>query len=187
MNIANWISIFRIILIPFFLGSIIYCTPERDYLRFIAIAIFFTAVLSDFVDGYIARTKSMMTRIGSFLDPLADKLLLSSSFIVLAFANSDFFEIMLPVWVLILFISRDIILALGSLIIHIMTGKLKIEPSIWGKLTTVLQMATVICILLQFEISFLLWDLAAFVTVGSGLDYLYKGNKLLNESNDVIN
>lgn len=180
MNLANWISVFRVILIPFFVGSIIYCSPERDYLRFFALGVFFAAGLSDLLDGYIARTRNMQTKLGSFLDPLADKLLLSSSFIVLAFANSISFKIRLPIWVLILFISRDLILAIGSLLVHITTSDLKIEPSIWGKLTTFFQMATVIAILLQFKNSFLLWDIAAFITVASGLDYINKSNKLLS-------
>ncbi|MFH1062452.1 MAG: CDP-diacylglycerol--glycerol-3-phosphate 3-phosphatidyltransferase [Candidatus Omnitrophota bacterium] len=180
MNLANWISIFRIILIPFFVGSIIYCSPERDYLRFVAVGIFFTAAISDIIDGYIAKTRNMRTRLGSFLDPMADKLLLIASFIVLAFAQSGSFEIRVPIWVLILIISRDIILALGSLLIHVITNNLKIEPSYWGKLTTFFQMATVICILVQFKYSFIFWDIAAIITVGSGLDYIYKSNKLLS-------
>ncbi|MBU1088114.1 MAG: CDP-diacylglycerol--glycerol-3-phosphate 3-phosphatidyltransferase [Candidatus Omnitrophica bacterium] len=180
MNLANWISIFRVLLIPFFVGSIIYCSPQKDYLRFLAVGIFLAAGISDVLDGYIARTRNMQTKLGSFLDPLADKLLLSASFIVLAFANSISFKIRLPIWVLILFISRDVILALGSLLVHLTTSNLKIEPSIWGKLTTFSQMATVIGILLQFSYSFLLWDVAAVITVASGLDYIYKSNRLLS-------
>ena len=180
MNLANWISVFRIILIPFFVGSIIYCSPQRDYLRFVAVGIFCIAAISDILDGYIARTQNMQTRLGSFLDPMADKLLLSTSFIVLAFAHNISFAIRLPIWVLILIISRDIILALGSMLIYLTTSNLKIEPSVWGKLTTFFQMATVICILLQFKYSFLFWDIAAVITVASGLDYIYKSNKLLS-------
>lgn len=180
MNLANWISIFRIILIPFFVSSIIYCSPERDYLRFVALGIFLAAAISDIVDGYIARTRNMQTRLGSFLDPMADKLLLSSSFIVLAFANSSSFVIRVPIWVLILIISRDIILALGSLLVYLTTSDLKINPSILGKLTTFFQMTTIICILLQVDFSLLLWDIAAIITVISGLDYIYKSNKLLS-------
>lgn len=149
-------------------------------MRFLAMGIFLAAGISDVLDGYIARTRNMQTKLGSFLDPMADKLLLSASFIVLAFAHSVSFKIRLPIWVLILFISRDMILALGSLLVHLTTSNLKIEPSIWGKLTTFFQMATVIAILLQFSYSFLLWDIAAVITVASGLDYIYKSNKLLS-------
>jgi cardiolipin synthase len=183
MNLANWISIFRIILIPFFIGSIIYYSPGKSYLRYFALTIFLIAAISDFIDGYIARVRGLKTRLGSFLDPLADKLLLSSSFIVLAFANNQFFIIRLPIWVLILIVSRDIILALGSVLIYVITGDLKIEPSLLGKLTTFFQMATIICILFQFKFSYLLWDIAAFVTVLSGLHYIYRGNKILSAYN----
>ena len=182
MNFANWISIFRIILIPFFVCTIVYYSPEKDYLRYISLAIFLAAVISDGVDGYIARTRNMKTRLGSFLDPMADKLLLSASFITLAVTHEIPSEIRLPLWIAIIVISRDIILTLGSLLIHVLTGKLQINPSVLGKITTVLQMGTIICILLQLPFSFLVWDIAAFFTIVSGFDYIYKGSKLLSNA-----
>ncbi|MBI4845421.1 MAG: CDP-diacylglycerol--glycerol-3-phosphate 3-phosphatidyltransferase [Candidatus Omnitrophica bacterium] len=183
MNIPNWISIFRIILIPFFIGSIVYYTPEKDFLRFIALAIFFIAVVSDGLDGYIARTRKVKTKLGSFLDPMADKLLLSSSFITLALANNIPLQIKLPMWISILVISRDIILSLGSLLIHVITGNLKISPSFLGKFTTFFQMVTIIGILLQFRFVFVIWDIAVFFTIVSGIDYILKGTKMLNAAN----
>ncbi|MBU4305919.1 MAG: CDP-diacylglycerol--glycerol-3-phosphate 3-phosphatidyltransferase [Candidatus Omnitrophica bacterium] len=183
MNLANWISIFRVLLIPFFISAIVYYSPEKDYLRFVAVAIFLTAVVSDGVDGYIARTRRMRTRLGSFLDPLADKLLLSLSFITLALAHNIPLSIRLPLWVPILVISRDIILVLGSILVYVMTGNLKIRPSILGKLTTFFQMITILCILLQYPFSFIVWKIAVFFTVISGADYILRGSKLLNNNN----
>ncbi|MCP4649858.1 MAG: CDP-diacylglycerol--glycerol-3-phosphate 3-phosphatidyltransferase [PVC group bacterium] len=182
MNIANWISIFRIILIPFFISAVVYYSPDKDYLRYVALSIFLLAVISDGIDGYIARTKKLKTVLGSFLDPMADKLLLSSSFITLSLANNIPLEIRLPLWVPILFISRDIILMLGSFLIHVITGKLTISPSILGKLTTLFQMATIIFILLQLPFSFWIWNTAVFFTVVSCFDYILKGNKQLNNN-----
>ncbi|MFH1459236.1 MAG: CDP-diacylglycerol--glycerol-3-phosphate 3-phosphatidyltransferase [Candidatus Omnitrophota bacterium] len=184
MNLANWISIFRIILIPIFISTIVYYSPGKDYLRFLALIIFVTAVLSDGIDGYIARTKKLKTRLGSFLDPLADKLLLSSSFITLALAHNIPLEIRLPLWVPILVLSRDIILTLGSLLIHVITGDLKITPSILGKLTTFFQMVTIVCILLQYHFSFIVWHIAVFFTIVSGFDYIIKGNKIISAYTD---
>ncbi len=183
MNLANWISIGRVILIPFFIASIVYYSPEKDFLRFVAIGIFLTAVISDGIDGYIARTKKIKTRLGSFLDPMADKLLLSSSFITLALAGNIPLQIKLPLWVPILVISRDVMLALGSFLIHVITGDLKIVPSILGKLTTFFQMAAIICILLQMPFSYFLLYTAAFFTFISGFDYIIKGTKLINNAN----
>jgi len=183
MNVPNWISIVRIILIPFFVGSVVYFSPEKEYLRWVALSIFSVAVFSDALDGYIARTQKLKTQLGSFLDPLADKLLLSVSFVTLALAHNIPLEIRLPLWVPILVISRDIILCLGSLLIHVVTGKLKITPSILGKSTTFFQMLTIISVLLEFKFSFLIWDVAVFFTVISGLDYIWKGSKVLGENN----
>jgi len=124
----------------------------------------------------------MQTRLGSFLDAMADKLLLSASFITMAVTSEIPSEMRLPLWIAILVISRDIILAMGSLLVHVMTGNLKIAPSYLGKLTTVFQMLTIICILLQLPFSFLIWDIAAIFTIASGFDYIYKGSKLLSNA-----
>ncbi|MFH2139041.1 MAG: CDP-diacylglycerol--glycerol-3-phosphate 3-phosphatidyltransferase [Candidatus Omnitrophota bacterium] len=185
MNLANWISIFRIILIPFFISSIVYYTPEKDYLRYVSIGIFFLAVISDGIDGYIARTKKLKTVLGSFLDPVADKLLLSSSFITLALAQNVPLTIKLPLWVPIVVISRDLILALGSSLIHVITGNLKITPSVLGKLTTCFQMSTIICVLLQVDFSYLICYIAVFFTVVSGFDYIVKGVRIINNNTHV--
>ncbi len=182
MNIANWISIFRIILIPFFVCTIVYYSPEKDYLRYLSLIIFSLAVISDGLDGYIARVRKLQTRLGSFLDPIADKLLLSASFLTMAVTPEIPSAIRLPLWIAVLVISRDIFLALGSLLIHMLTGNLLIAPSYLGKLTTVFQMFTIIAILLQMPFSFLIWDIAAFFTIASGFDYLYKGSKLLSNA-----
>ncbi len=182
MNIANWISVFRIILIPFFVCTIVYYTPEKDYLRYVSLVIFSLAVISDGLDGYIARTRKLQTRLGSFLDPLADKLLLSASFITMAVTPEIPTAIRLPLWIAVIVVSRDLLLAMGSLLIYMLTGNLKIAPSYLGKLTTVFQMVTIISILLQLPFSFLIWDIAAFFTIASGIDYMYKGNKLLSNA-----
>lgn len=83
MNIANKISTFRILCVPFFIASLIYYTPQREYLRFVALGIFVLGVVSDAVDGYIARKSKQISKAGLVLDPLGDKLLLMSAFIFL--------------------------------------------------------------------------------------------------------
>jgi len=186
MNLANWLSLVRIILIPFFISAIAYYRSDKDFLRYIALGIFMLAVISDWVDGYIARSKKLKTKIGSILDPIADKLLLSSSFIILALAHDFPANIRLPLWLPILIISRDIILVLGSVLTYMITTKINIIPSLLGKLTTFFQMGTIICVLLQFSFSALIWHTAAFFTVISGIDYILKGAKFLGTNNNHI-
>ena len=180
MNLPNWISIFRILCIPLFIGTLAYYSPDQDHLRLVALAVFLIAVISDAVDGYIARTRHLKTRLGSFIDPLADKLLLTSSFICLAVAHNIPPAFRLPLWVPILFISRDVILVIGAALVHIVTGDLKIAPSPLGKLTTFFQMATVIMVLLQGRPALSVCYVAAFFTIVSGFEYLLKGSRLLS-------
>ena len=84
MNLANKLSILRILIIPFFVAFMVYYTPEKDYIRFWALAFFSLAVLSDAVDGFVARVKGEKTVLGSIIDPLADKLLLTTCFVTLS-------------------------------------------------------------------------------------------------------
>lgn len=180
MNIANKITTFRFLVIPFFVGAILYYSPQRDYLRFVALAIFMLAVLSDGLDGFVARKRKEQTKAGSILDPLADKLLLTVSLICI-FAKENFpGGINLPLWFIVLAISRDFLIVIGSAVIYITHSDFPIIPSKTGKLTTVFQMLTVISILLQFKYSFVIWYLAAFFTIFSGLGYLRRGQKLIN-------
>lgn len=182
MNLANKISIFRILLTPFFVLSIMYYRPEQDFLRFIALGIFSLGVISDGVDGYIARIGHQKSRLGILLDPMADKLLLMTVFICLSMANNLPAHLRLPPWVPIVVISRDIIIVLGAAIIYLITSDLQIAPSWLGKLTTFFQMSTIIAVLTQYKYSPFILNIAMLFTVISGIDYIRRGSKLLNES-----
>lgn len=179
MNFANKLSIFRILSVPFFVASLLYYHPQRDFLRFIALGIFLLAVISDVIDGYIARKAKQKTEVGSILDPLADKLLLLSAFLCLSFIRALPKDLRLPVWVLIIFISRDSIILVGNTVIYIIRGKLEISPTVWGKLTTLFQSTTIIGLLLKTNFSILLWILAVIFTIISGIDYIHRGFKIL--------
>ncbi|MCK9604538.1 MAG: CDP-alcohol phosphatidyltransferase family protein, partial [Candidatus Omnitrophica bacterium] len=145
MNFANKISVFRILSVPFFIACIVYYSPEdREYLRWVALGIFCLAVISDAVDGYIARVSKQISKAGAVLDPLGDKLLLISSFICL-FLRQDFpQEIYFPIWVTLIVISRDVLILLGAVVIFMVKQNLNVSPTIWGKLTTTFQMFAVI-------------------------------------------
>jgi len=176
MNFANKISTFRIITVPFFIATLIYYSPAREYLRFVALGIFILAVISDAVDGYIARKAKQQSQAGMILDPLGDKLLLMSAFICL---TSDKFVPNFPLWVTLTVISRDTIILLGTAVIYMVKQHINIAPTRWGKLTTTFQMSSVIAVLLQLKIAVIFWSVATFLTAISGIDYVMRGFKTL--------
>lgn len=176
MNFANKISAFRIISVPFFIASLIYYSSQREFLRFVALGIFILGVISDAVDGYIARQGKQQSQAGLILDPLGDKLLLMSAFICLAF---DKFVVKFPLWVALVVVSRDVLILLGAIVVYIVKQNIKILPTRWGKLTTTFQMSSVIAVLLRLKFAYLLWWLAVFFTVISGMDYIMRGFKIL--------
>jgi len=177
MNFANKISTFRILSVPFFIASLTYYSAERSYFRLVALAIFILGVISDAVDGYIARKSKQYSQAGLILDPLGDKLLLMSAFICLSLKSE--FTLRFPLWVTLIVISRDIMILLGALVIYIVKQDIKISPTRWGKLTTTLQMCSVIVVLLQLRLAPILWWVAASFTLISGMDYLRRGFKTL--------
>jgi CDP-diacylglycerol--glycerol-3-phosphate 3-phosphatidyltransferase len=177
MNFANKISTFRILTVPFFIASLSYYSPERSYFRFVALAIFFLGVVSDAIDGYIARKAKQFSKAGLVLDPLGDKLLLMSAFICLFL--TDHLAIRFPLWVVLVVISRDVIILLGAVVLYMVKQNIDIQPTRWGKFTTTSQMSAVLAVLLQLSFSYVLWWLAVACTIISGIDYVRKGFKLL--------
>ncbi|MDP8263442.1 MAG: CDP-alcohol phosphatidyltransferase family protein [Candidatus Ancaeobacter aquaticus] len=184
MNLANRITILRIILIPVFIGLILKFrqmpsgTGEAYWM--LAVSVFFLAVVSDAVDGYIARAYKQQTKLGTYLDPIADKFLLVSTVIVFSIPSEHF--VTLPLWIITSVISRDIIIVMGSLIIYLMTGTLRVEPSFLGKMTTFFQMTMIIWILFMFPHPEYIWRFAGGFTIVSGLGYIYSGSKQFNGS-----
>lgn len=179
MNIANKISIFRILSVPFFIATLMYYSPQEDFLRFIALGLFLLAIISDAVDGYIARKSKQKTKAGLVLDPLADKVLLISAFICLHLINGLPKGIKFPLWVTLIVVSRDAIILLGAVVVYFVKQSLDIYPTKWGKLTTTFQMTSVIGVLIQFRFTYILWWLAVFFTLISGIDYIKRGFRAL--------
>ena len=131
MNFANKISIFRILTVPFFIASLIYYTIDNDYLRYIALFIFVLAVVSDAVDGYIARRAKQQSKAGLVLDPLGDKILLISSFICLHMVDGFPKGINFPLWVTLIVISRDVLILLGAVVIYMVKQNIEVYPTRW--------------------------------------------------------
>lgn len=187
ITFANKVTIGRIFVVPFFIATVLYYSRDRDYLRYVAFGIFLFAVISDVIDGYIARTRHQKTKAGAILDPLADKLLLISAFVCLTIKGDLFSSVQFPLWLVVAVISRDVILLLGAMIIHLVKGELTIVPSVWGKATTFFQIVCIIGILLQWSVFQIFWPVTAVLTVISGFGYILNGIKTLNDANSQHN
>ncbi|MDD2751621.1 MAG: CDP-alcohol phosphatidyltransferase family protein [Candidatus Omnitrophica bacterium] len=177
MNFANKISTFRILTVPFFIACLIYYSPEREYLRLLALTIFILAVISDAVDGYIARKSKQQSKAGLILDPLGDKLLLMGAFIFLSPMSK--MPLHFPLWVTWIVISRDALILLGIVVIYMVKQNIDIRPTKWGKLTTTFQMVSATCVLMQLNIAVFFWWIAIIFTLISGVDYIRRGFKTL--------
>ena len=180
MSFANKITIFRILSVPFLITAFVYYAPHKDYLRYVALGIFVLAVISDVIDGYIARVKKQKTKAGAILDPLADKILLITAFIFLYRISNLYFDIKLPLWIVLIVIFRDAILLIGGAIIILSNQENKIDPTWIGKTSTLFQTLTIICLLLKLDLSYYIWNIAIVFTSISGIDYLRKGIVMFN-------
>ncbi len=183
LTFANKVTIVRILTVPIFIAALLYYEPPDEYLRYIALAVFLFAVISDVIDGYIARTRHQKTKAGAILDPLADKLLLISAFICLTIKGNVLTVVKLPLWLVVGVISRDVILLLGAMIIYLVQGNLSLIPSKWGKATTFCQICCALSVLLQWQLSPVLWYVTIGLTAISGFGYIREGIKTLNDSN----
>ncbi|MBU0467733.1 MAG: CDP-alcohol phosphatidyltransferase family protein [Candidatus Omnitrophica bacterium] len=181
MTFANKITICRIIIVPFFIATVLYYSPEFDFLRLVALGLFLFAVISDVIDGYIARTRNQKTIAGAILDPLADKFLLISAFTCLYFKPeiaSPFLP--LPIWFVVAVISRDIILLIGAMIIFLVRGVFNVEPTKWGRATAFFQISSVFSVFLHWNFSLYIWIVTLILTLISLVDYTIKGIEIIN-------
>ena len=143
MNLPNKLTVFRVILIPFFVFFLLY--PQvSGYSNYIATAIFIAASLTDFADGKIARKYNLVTNFGKFMDPLADKLLVCAAMICLVETGR------LAAWIVIVIISREFIIS-GFRLIASDNG-IVIAASYWGKFKTTFQMLMIIVLVLDIDL-----------------------------------
>ena len=178
MNLPNKLTMFRVILIPFFVFFLL-APYFEGYGNYVAVAIFIVASLTDLLDGKIARKYNLVTNFGKFMDPLADKLLVCSAMICLIELG------LLPAWIVIIIIARQFIIS-GFRLIASDNGVV-IAASYWGKFKTTFQMLMVIVLLLNFDIpafkilgTVLIW-IATILTVVSLIDYIIKNKDVLKE------
>jgi cardiolipin synthase len=177
VNVPNIITAFRAFMIPAFIIAIFYRNFE------LATWIFLLAAVSDAVDGFLARKLNQVTTIGVILDPIVDKLLINSAFVMLSYIDK-----IIPVWLTILVLSRDVLIIVGGWLLTVFGKVKRIKPSILGKLTAFFQFFTVFITLisLNFRVpaEFLkgLYLTTAAFTVASAVGYTVKGiRELSNE------
>ena len=196
---ANQITIVRILLIiPFVICMLKANESNYDRLtRYIALAIFLSMCASDVLDGYMARVKKQITKVGSFLDPMADKLLITCACILLASPKTAVNGFLLPQPVVVLIIGKDVLLLLGFIIIYLLTSQVRIVPVFIGKLGAFLQLSMVTAILIAPEITHLtslwiyfmrfLWWSAAGAAVLATLVYIRNGMRYIERFEDNTN
>ncbi len=171
-NIPNLLTLTRILLLPLFAVTVIY--HEYQY----ALLIFIVASITDFLDGLIARIKNQVTYFGTILDPVADKFFIITSFILMS--NYE----LIPKWLTIVVISKDIIVVTGCFIIYFVTNKLVIEPSFIGKVSSACQFILIGLVLLLLnlkggmQVPNIIFIAVALLTTGAGIDYVYTGLKV---------
>ena len=178
MNLPNKLTLFRVILIPFFVFFLL-APYFEGYGNYIAVAIFIVASITDFLDGKIARKYNLVTNFGKFMDPLADKLLVSSALICLVALNK------IPAWIVIVIIAREFIIS-GFRLVAADNGVV-IAASYWGKFKTAFQMVTVIVLILNIPgkvfavIGTVLIYISLVLTVISLIDYIAKNKDVLKD------
>lgn len=197
LNLANKLTVFRIILVPI-MAIIPYLNLQGDffglsYTYFWMELVFIVASITDKLDGHIARSKNQVTTFGKFLDPLADKILVLTAMILLVELEK------IPAWIPVIVLAREFLVS-GYRLLAVEKGGKVIAASMWGKLKTVTQMIAIILVIfdtnpfaecfkgtlsgVQFGlnlISTIILLISVIATIFSGIDYMKNGKELLND------
>ena len=180
LTVANQLTILRIVLIPVFVLCTVY--GQLGW----AVLVFLVAGATDALDGLIARATHQPTSLGAWLDPMADKLLLVTTFVVLTLPQIQLVN-HLPLWLTILVISRDVVIVGVVAIVNLAVGKRTFRPSFWGKLATAVFLLTTIVVMYYNwlgvaspAVTAMIW-LSLVLTLASSADYLRRLRGLINE------
>jgi CDP-diacylglycerol--glycerol-3-phosphate 3-phosphatidyltransferase len=195
---ANRITILRILLIaPFIIVMLnVHDTKYGDWFRYLALLVFLSMAVGDGLDGYLARKRNQVTKLGSFLDPMGDKLLMTSALLLLASSRSCIKGFELPDWVVVLIIGKDLFLLVGFVIVYFITFQVRIVPAKIGKAATAIQLALVTSFLVAPDMikvapwwsQFLqaLWWSAAITAILATLIYIRKGIRYIEEFDQQV-
>jgi CDP-diacylglycerol--glycerol-3-phosphate 3-phosphatidyltransferase len=201
---ATRITILRILLIVPFVSFMLKINDAglsdlaRNAVRYASTAIFLTMAISDGIDGYLARRQKQITKLGAFLDPIADKLLMTCACLLLASQRGHVKGFLLPTTVVVFIVGKDLFLLIGFTIVYLITSRIHIAPVFIGKLATALQLSMVAGILIAPEVSgvwpgwiwFLrfIWWSAAGTAVLATLIYIRAGSRYIEQyEQDLVN
>jgi len=181
LNVSNKISLGRIcIIIPF-----VFCliqVQHNNLYRYACLFIMLIAGFSDILDGYLARKRNETTTLGKYLDPIADKLVLAISCVILS-SDHVWPEPRLPYWMPTIIICKDLLLIFGAMVLFFVTGEMNCQPTMLSKMSTFLQIIAVVSVLvgnhIPIPILFAIWKITIILTLTSVLLYMYKGVKHL--------
>lgn len=180
MGLPNLITLARMGLVPLFIISVLQGSPVK------ALVVFAAAGASDALDGFIARVFDQQTAIGATLDPIADKLLLASAYVVLAVPGM-WPGVAIPVWITVLVIGRDVLILTVALVLSVVADVGGFRPSLLSKINTAMQIVAV-CLVLGSGVTAGLgpWALVALhlvaaLTIASGLGYLARAHRLAED------
>lgn len=183
LNVACRITVLRILGVPLFVVLVYYYTSgiklgsPNEYLRWTALLVFSAVALTDALDGYVARSRDQVTRLGRILDPIADKTLLLAGLIALTRPSLPSLQPQIPEWFTILIISRDVVLVSGAIIIHAAAGHITIQPRIGGKASTFFILLAIFLVLLgsPHKLFISVVAMASFCTLISFFQYVADG------------
>ncbi|MCL2753892.1 MAG: CDP-diacylglycerol--glycerol-3-phosphate 3-phosphatidyltransferase [Defluviitaleaceae bacterium] len=181
MNLPNKLTIGRVCMIPLFvlaLEGVRFGWYELPTARIIAVAVFALAAFTDFLDGYIARKRNLITDFGKFMDPLADKILVMSAMVYMVFLGD------ISPWVLIIVEGREFVIA--GLRMLAAQNNIVIAANFWGKLKTITQMTMILVVLLDFDHALLYCSGVLLIyscvalSIISGIDYIWRNRKVFS-------
>ena len=186
MTTANKVTIGRIILVPIFVAQLLYYfrNPEVLIYWYAAMAIFLVAAVSDGIDGYLARFRGQATKLGAYLDPVADKLLMFSGLILLSIEfESNPFNQRIPLWLTVTVIGRDAIILTGSILLYVVMGNVEVKPIFMSKTSAVFQMVVIGWVLCKLPEVGTLWLalISVVTTVITGVLYFREGLRQYDE------
>jgi len=180
LTVANQVTLFRMLLIPAFVLLVLYNRPGW------ALIVFGVAGITDALDGLIARVAAQRTSLGAWLDPMADKLLLVSAFIVLTVPDTGMVN-RFPLWLTVLVISRDVVIVVTVAIVNLAVGHRTFAPSLYGKIATAVYIATCVVAMLfnYLAQTSVIVDVTIYVslaiTLFSGFHYIAHAAKIINQ------
>jgi cardiolipin synthase len=177
ITLPNFVTLFRMAIIPFFILAV----NDQDFL--LALWIFVIAGMTDALDGMLARKLGAHSVVGAYLDPIADKLLLTAAYIALTIPQGQ--AVVIPLWLAILALFRDFLIMLVALLLYVVEGVQRFPPSILGKLTTLMHVLTVCLVLFAniVELPPLLLTVCFYTSFAlvilSGFNYIYRSSRII--------